>query len=179
MTTLRSLVLSLVLLAALPARGHGDALDPWARWRFLLGEWQGTGAGDPGSGTGGSTFALELDGHILVRRNHAEYPATASRPASSHQDLLIVYPGASDSLFRAVYFDNEGHMIEYRALVPATGGRAVLDSEGPGSGPRFRLLYAARADGGLDVEFDIAPPGGELSRYVSGALQRVPPPAKR
>jgi hypothetical protein len=167
------LILVIALLVALPAASRGAAADPWARWRFLLGEWTGTGAGDPGAGSGGSTFALELDGRILVRHNRADYPATPERAAVAHRDLLIVYPGTCDSLFRAIYFDNEGHVIPYRVLVPAQGGHAIFDSEASEPGPRFRLTYEAQADSGLEVVFFMAPPGGELKRYVAGTLRRA------
>ena len=146
-------MLALALLVALPMVARGAATDTWARWRFLLGEWTDAGTGDPGAGSGGSTFALELDGNILVRHNRADYPATTARPAVAHRDLLIVYPGACDSLFRASYFDNEGHVIQYRVLVPAAGGRLVFDNERPEAGPRFRLTYETQADGGVAVAF--------------------------
>jgi hypothetical protein len=165
-------ILTLALLVALPLVARGAAPDSWARWSFLIGEWVDAGGGDPGAGSGGSTFALELDGNILVRHNRADYPATPGRPAVAHRDLLIVYPGACDSLFRASYFDNEGHVIQYRVLVPAAGGRAVFDSDGPEPGPRFRLTYETQADGGVAVVFFTGPPGGELKRYVSGTLRR-------
>ena len=166
-------ILALALLVALPMLARGAAPDPWARWRFLLGEWLDAGAGDPSAGSGGSKFALDLDGKILVRHNRADYPAAPDRPAVAHRDLLIVYPGACDSLFRASYFDNEGHVIQYRVLVPAAGGRTIFDSEGPEPGPRFRLTYETQADGGVAVAFFTGPPGGELKRYVSGTLRRA------
>ena len=139
------------------------------------GEWLDAGTGDPGAGSGGSSFALELDGKILVRHNRADYPAAPDRPAVAHRDLLIVYPGTCDSLFRAIYFDNEGHAIQYRVLSPAAGGRAIYDSDGPEPGPRFRLTYETQAGGGIAVTFFTAPPGGELTRYVAGTLRRVEP----
>ena len=169
------LLLTLALLVALPAIARGAASGPWARWGFLLGEWKDAGSGDPGGGSGGSRFALELDGKILVRHNRADYPAKSGRPAVAHRDLLIVYPGTCDSLFRASYFDNEGHVIQYRVVVPATGGRLVFDSDGAEPGPRFRLTYETQADGGVAVAFFTAPPGGELKRYVSGTLRRAEP----
>jgi hypothetical protein len=175
MKSIARLVLLLALLAFPSASARAGAPDPWARLRFLLGEWRGEGEGDPGAGTGGSTFALELDGKILVRHNRADYPATATRPAMQHRDLLVVWPGDADSLLHASYFDNEGHVIQYDVLAP--GGRAVLESGG--AGPRFRLTYEARPDGGLVTEFFTAPPGGGFTRYLTGTLRRVGPAAPR
>jgi hypothetical protein len=166
-------ILTLALLASLAVGAHAATPDPWARLRFLLGEWSGTGTGEPGLGSGAATFALELDGKILVRRSRADYPATATAAAIAHRDLLIVYPGASDSLLSAIYFDNEGHVIQYRVLAPAPGGRAIFDSDGPASGPRFRLTCDSTPDGGLEVGFATAPPGGELKGHVGGVLHRV------
>ena len=171
-------ILTIALLAALATGAHGAAPDPWARMRFLMGEWMGAAGGRPGTGSGTSTFALELDGKILVRYGHTDFPATATA-AIAHRDLLVVYPGTCDSLFHAIYFDNEGHVIQYRVLAPAPGGRAIFDSEGPASGPRFRLTYDSTADGGLEVGFATAPPGGELTRHVGGVLRRVEPGAQR
>jgi hypothetical protein len=166
-------ILVLALLIALPAGARAAAPDPWARLRFLLGEWSGAGNGQPGQGTGSATFALELGGRILVRHSRADYPATAKAAAIAHRDLLVVYPGETDSTLRAIYFDSEGHVIQYRVLAPAPGGHVAFDSEGPASAPRFRLTCDATADGGLEVGFATAPPGGELSRHVGGVLHRV------
>ena len=168
-------ILTLALLAALATGAHGAAPDPWERLRFLLGEWSGTGTGEPGLGSGAATFTLELDGKILVRHSRADYPATATAEAIAHRDLMVVYPGTSDSLFRAIYWDNEGHVIQYNVLAPAPGGHAVFDSDGPASGPRFRLTCDSTADGGLEVAFATAPPGGELKGHVGGVLRRVAP----
>ncbi len=175
---LRPLVfLSLALLVApIPARPAAAAdaakADRWERLRFLFGEWTGEGAGGPGAGGGSCSFALDLDGRILVRRNRADYPATPGRAAFSHQDLLLVYP-ERDSAFRAIYFDNEGHVIEYRLSFGEGAGRVAFDSDGAPGGPRFRLTYEAKPDGALEVGFDTAPPGGTLARYLTGTLRRV------
>jgi len=173
MKTRRLVVLALASLLGLPAAARADdAPDPWARLRFLLGEWSGVGEGSPGEGSGGSTFALELDGRIMVRHNRADYPASPGRAATSHRDLLIVHP-APDSTFRAIYFDNEGHVIEYRVSFTTDGG-VIFDSEGSDKASRFRLTYVMKPDGRLEVGFETAPPGGSLKRYLTGTLRRVP-----
>src|SRR5579871_4037845 len=85
--------------------------DPWSDFRFLMGEW--TAAGSPAQGTGGFTFATELEGKILVRRNRAELPAAAGRPAGKHEDLMVLYRESGGKQVKAMYFDNEGHVIPY------------------------------------------------------------------
>ena len=84
--------LLLVLLAGAAGRAAPPA-DPWDACRFLLGEWAGEGGGQPGRGTGGFTFALDLQDKVMVRRNRAELPAAAGRPAAVHDDLMVVYQG--------------------------------------------------------------------------------------
>jgi hypothetical protein len=82
---------------------------------------------------------------------------------------MVIWPEASG--FRATYWDNERHLIRY--TVSFADGAIVFDSE-PGPGPRFRLEYRPRPDGGQNITFSFAPPGGELKPYASGGAHRKP-----
>ncbi len=159
-----------------PAQAQTQApasADPWARLNFLVGEWQGVGSGAAGEPTGGTTFAFDLGGKILVRKNWAKYPPKpGEKEGLSHEDLMIVYPGADGASFRAVYFDNEGHVIHYALSFPKTAGSVVLESEPGMPGPRFRLTYELGPDGVLQNVFLIAPPGKEFMPYVRGSLKK-------
>ena len=97
----------------------------WDKWRALLGTWEAEGKGAPGSGAGRFSFALDLQDKIIVRKSHTEYPASEGHGPFSHDDLMIVYRDESDQT-RADYFDNEGHVIRYRAEVSKTAGRSLL-----------------------------------------------------
>ena len=125
--------------------------------QFLLGDWQAEGGGQPGAAKGGFTFEASLQGRVIVRTNYAEYPATADKPATRHDDLMMVYASETGEL-RADYYDSEGHVIRYRGRVP-TPSALVLVSDSVNGAPRFRLTYKLRADGVLDGQFEIAPPG--------------------
>ncbi len=148
--------LSVVVLAGVAMAGVAWAAPPPLEpLTYLVGEWHATGTGQPGVGTGTASFSWELQGRVLVRRSFAEYPASAGRPASRHDDLMIVYPEAG--AVRAEYYDSEGHVIRYAVTLPATG-QSVFVSDVRSGEPRFRLTY--RLVGGvLKGEFEIAPPG--------------------
>lgn len=125
--------------------------------RFLLGDWQAQGGGKPGEASGGFSFAPSLQDHVIVRTNHAEYPATADKQSSRHDDLMVLYVTGSGEL-RADYYDSEGHVIRYAGST-SSASELILVSEVSSDAPRFRLSYRLGADGVLAGRFEIAPPG--------------------
>jgi hypothetical protein len=137
---------------------------------FLAGEWVGEGSGSPGQGEGASSFAFALDRNILIRKSWAKYPPKPGETAGiSHEDLLVIFPAGGS--FRAIYFDNEGHTIEYSVTSPRDGS-VVFESDAKAPGPRYRLTYDLRPDGSLLNVFAIAMPGGVFKDYVSGVLKK-------
>jgi hypothetical protein len=154
---------------------HASAAgDPWAPCRFLVGDWVGEGSGAPGQGSGEFSLALELGDKIMVRRNHAEYPATGGRPATKHDDLMVIYPRPGGKGLEASYWDNEGHIIHY-ALNPSPDGRAlVFVSDVVAGAPRFRLTYTKTKPDTLGIEFEIAAPGkpDNFKRYLEATAHR-------
>ncbi len=166
-------MLTFVLLA-LALAGAPAPFGP--SWNALVGEWRGEGKGAPGEGSGVASFRFELEGSVLVRRNVADYPAAGSKPAVHHEDLMVVTPGPSPSEARAIYFDNESHVIEYTASWSADGKTLTFLSSASAPGPRFRLVYRVLGPERISVDFDIAPPGAsEFKTYVSGVTVRVRP----
>jgi hypothetical protein len=121
--------------------------------RFLTGQWQALSR--PGEPTGGFRFTAQLQARVLVRTNYADYPATSERPASRHEDLMVIYQEAR--MLRADYYDNEGHVIRYSGKIPGVNS-VVFTSEPAASNPVFRLSYQLSVDGELKGLFEIAPP---------------------
>ncbi len=155
---------------------NAPAPDPWAGAGFLVGEWVGEGSGSPGQGSGGFSFRFDLDGHVLLRRDHSEYPATQGRPAIVHDALMVVYPGGDGKGLEAVYFDNEGHVIRYAVSAAPGSGVVFLSAADPAS-PRYRLTYLPLGADEVTVTFEIAPPGEPpaFKTYLSGRSRRVSP----
>jgi hypothetical protein len=150
----------------------GNKLD--SKWSALAGEWAGEGTGNPGSGSGTSSFQFDLQKQVLVRRSHSEYPASGGRPATVHDDLMVIYPETGDES-RAIYFDNEGHVIDYTATWSAAGDTLTFLSKPTTGAPQFRLIYKKVDAQTLTVAFEMAPPGqaGAFKPYVSGQLKRT------
>jgi len=139
-----------------------------ARWKALIGEWKGEN--QAGGASGGCGFHFDLGEHVIVRTNHAELSASA--PA--HDDLMVLSPEAAPDKAKAVYWDNEGHMIEYAAEWGADGNTLTFLSK-PAPGPQFRLIYKKIDADTLTVTFEMAPPGqpGAFKPYTSGKIRRL------
>jgi hypothetical protein len=166
------LFMALVSPAASGSLEAGDvpAAGPLAPARFLVGSWSTAGLNRPEEGTGVVSFSLELDRSIILRKNRVEFPPKKQGEAVTvHEDLMVIFPEAGG--FRAIYFDNEKHVIEYGVVFPENERAAVFESKNA-SGPRFRLVHKLLADGTLASEFYIAQPGGEFNLYLKGAARR-------
>lgn len=141
------------------------AHDPWQPFAFLIGTWEAEtgGGGAAAKVIGLYSFAPELNHHILARHSGN---ATCKAPADfdcEHNDLLYLYP--EGKTIKAIYFDNEGHVIHYGVTTP-TPTSAVFLSDPATPGPQFRLIYE-RKDSTLSGKFQIRMPGqSEFNSYL-------------
>ena len=143
------------------------------QWAALVGTWTGEGEGRPGSGGGTATFQFDLERHVLIRRSSSDYPASQGRPAVHHEDLLVIHPDGASPDMRAIYFDNEGHVIEYAASWSADGQLLTFTSSSRPETPTFRLTYRWLGSDRMSVSFEIAPPASTaFTTYVSGIVRR-------
>ena len=156
--------------AFLSAQTENPDLKPLG---FLEGTWdaktqQGT-AGAAASGT--YTFVKELGGHILARHTTT---ADCKGPASydcDHGDLLYVYP--EGATLKAIYFDNEGHVIHYN-VAASDPNSVVFLSDAAIPGPQVRLAYE-RKGAVMSGKFQMRMPGETAWKpYLewSGSKQR-------
>jgi hypothetical protein len=146
MTTTRAKVfagmISTLLTVSIAAQSPTPSSDPWKALKFLQGTWQAQAKGDAGvTAMGTYTFKSELGDHVLAR--HSTTASGCKGPATfdcEHGDLLYVYQDAPGQPLKAIYFDNEGHVIHYSVSTPdATTAIFLSDISQPG--PQFQLVY--------------------------------------
>ena len=164
----------ILILGALSPGGHARAQEAWGPFDFLIGAWTGEGAGKPGSGAGEFTFQPGLAGKVLVRKSRADYPAAEGRPAVHHEDLIVVYREGGNPAARAIYFDNEGHVIRYAVSSTASGDTLEFLSDADPAGSTYRLRYVRTGPATMGVTFDMAPAGkpAEFRQYLNGTCRR-------
>ena len=144
----------------------------WNKWEWLIGEWKGEGGGKPGNGSGTFSFKPDLNEKILVRKNHSEYPATGSKPATIHDDLMVVYPDYTGAPSKAIYFDNEGHTINYSISYPGNYS-IVMTSEKIPNVPIFRLTYTLPEKETVNTKFEMSQDGTTYTTYVEGKSKKM------
>jgi hypothetical protein len=160
-----------LLLTTLVSPTRAD--EPWAPYQFLIGEWAGDSDSDKGSGK--FTLEPDLDGKVLVRRNHADIPASQGRAAATHDDLMVIYREEPGKPSKAIYFDSEAHVIHYNVSFSDDKRTLTFLSDASQSGPRYRLTYVNTGPDAITIKFEIAAPGkaDEFKTYLEGKARRT------
>jgi len=71
------------------------------------------GGGQPGQGEGSFTFQYDLDKKVMVRKKYFRISGSRNKPAINSPDLMVIYTTNKEDSLNAIYFDNEGHTINY------------------------------------------------------------------
>lgn len=163
-------ILLTIIFCGILSMGFSQQKPNWDQWRWLTGEWVGEGSGQPGTGGGTFSFKTDLDQNILVRKSHSEYPATADKPQVIHDDLMVVYPDFSGTPAKAIYFDNEGHTINYS--ITYSEKSITLTSDKIPNVPIFRLTYSLLDNETVNTKFEMSQDGVKFFTYIEGKSKK-------
>ncbi|MCU7492938.1 MAG: hypothetical protein HF300_14495 [Ignavibacteria bacterium] len=166
-----NLILAAFLIIVTGAVSGQGKNSNWEKLNYLTGNWKGEGSGKPGEGQGYFSFKPDLDNNVFVRKSHSEYPAQKDKPLIVHDDLLIIYPDSSGNPGKAIYFDNEGHVINYSVTFP-NDSDIVFTSDKTPSAPVFRLTYSVIDSNTVNTIFAMSQDGKNFRTYVEGKSQR-------
>jgi hypothetical protein len=163
-------LLAFAVALALAADARAQASASLAPLEFLLGDWEAVGL--PPGESGAFIFSLAVQERIIVRTNYAQYPARDGRPATRHDDLMVIFP--ENDRLKADYFDSEQHVIRY--VISIRGPKDVMFlSELKPSEPRYRLTYTLGSDNVLKGAFDVSAPGApdDFKPYLTWSARRL------
>jgi hypothetical protein len=140
-----------LIAIALASTAQAQSRAKLSTLNFLLGDWDAIEL--PRGESGAFNFSLAVQDRIIVRTNYAKYPARDGKPATRHDDLMVIF--VEGDALKADYFDSEQHVIHY--LVQPRGPRdVVFVSEAKAGEPRYRLSYTLAANGHLKGTFETA-----------------------
>ncbi len=149
-------ILRLVVISSLLAPLAASAQDAFSALSFLVGNWEAEGK--PGETTGHTEFTMDIQGHALLRRNHAEYPPAAGKPAYIHDDLMVVYREVKPVATKGFYCDAAGYYARY-TITSSAPGQAAFVSDVIAGFPRYRVSYSLLPDGRLSTTIEVSPAG--------------------
>ena len=151
--------------------------DSLARLDFLLGRWEGTQEGQPGSGTVTREYTRELNGRFIRAQNRSVYPAQPKNPkGETHEDVGYFSLDRSRKLIVFRQFHIEGFVTQYVWDTASTGSRVVMISEAIENIPkgyRARETYVQVGPAELEEIFEMAEPGKDFEVYSRARLKRV------
>jgi hypothetical protein len=163
---IKTLVVALLVFAVSLA-GQTSPAPTWKALNFLIGTWGATTrSGSAGAATSGTySFQLALRSHVLARYSSNSGCKAPADFDCEHGDLLYIYPDAPRQSYKAIYFDNEGHVIHYDLSIPTPTSVVFLSSPSQ-AGPQFRLSYVLKGST-MYGKFQMRSPGeSEFKSYL-------------
>jgi hypothetical protein len=133
------------------------------KWNWLIGEWKDNGSHQPGQASNTFTFTYDLDRKIIVRKTNSSQPDITGKYNFMHEDLMIIYPDQTGKPDKAIYFDNEGHIINYK--ISFEGKSIVFKNFDRGNSPVYRLTYTRMDNGTISRKFELSRDGELFNTY--------------
>ncbi len=88
--------------------------NPFERFDFLIGNWQGVETGVAGDGIGFRTYNYDLNKNYIVEKNQSSFPKTENKPIGEvHRDFGVMSYNSNDSSIVLREFHVEGFTIIY------------------------------------------------------------------
>ncbi len=174
---MRGLTLILLLLS-FTAFGQSPKDPPaWKALQVLVGNWSGTGEGDPGKSTVSRSYSLVLNNKFMFGKNRSEYKPQEKNPQGEiHEnwDMLSWDRARGKCIFRQ--FHVEGFVNQY--ILDSVSSdlkffRFVTEAiENIPAGWRARETYEFINENEFIETFELAAPAKDFTRYTRNHFRR-------
>ena len=160
-----------------PSGSQAAPIDPFARIGFLIGRWEGTSEGQPGSGKVQREYTRELKDKFIRGYNRNVYAAQPKNPKGEvHEDVGFFSVDRARKRVVLRQFHVEGFVTQYVEDAAADQSRVVMISEAMENLPagfRARETYVQLGPDEFEEIFEISAPGKDFEVYSRARLKRV------
>ncbi len=152
--------------------------DVWQPVRFLVGEWDGTSEGQPGSGTVQRSYSFVLKDRYIHEKNVSTYPPTEKQKGDDHEHWSFVSYDRKRGTLVLRQFHQEGFINQYVLNSTASSpNKLVFDSEqfeNFSNDWKARETYEILSPDEFVETFELAEPGKEMQIYSKNHFKRKP-----
>lgn len=173
-----AVIFALFFASAAITEAQNDKPDPWAPIRFLVGEWEGTASGEPGTGTVSRSYEFVLGNRFIHERNTSVYPPQEKNKAGEvhqHWSFFSYDRTRKTLIFRQ--FHQEGFVILYALNSDlSSSSKLVFESEqveNVNSSWKTRETYELVSNDEFTETFEIAKPDKPFEIYSRNQFKRV------
>ena len=175
---MKSIVLLLLILPGMALCQPSKQDSVWRPFLTFIGNWEGTGGGEPGIGKYKRSYGYALARRFIEVRNKSVYPPTERHPNGEvHEDIGYISYDKMRRKFVLRQFHVEGFVNQYVLdSVSVDGKTMIFVSEGIENIPagwRARETYHIDSANSITEAFDLAPPGKPFEPYTKVTLNRT------
>ena len=156
---------------------QGPSPEPFERVAFLIGRWEGTSEGQPGTGTVRREYSRALNARFIRVVNRNEYPAQPKNPKGEiHEDEGFISFDRSRKRLVLRQFHVEGFVNHYVEEADSSAGKIVFASEAIENIPagwRARETYIVHGPDEFEEVFELAEAGKPFTVYSRARLKRA------
>lgn len=151
--------------------------DRWAPARFLLGSWEGTSTGQPGTGNVRREYRFVLRDQFIEERNTSTYPPQERNPKGEvHEHVSYLSHDRARNRLVLRQFHGERFVIQYVEESDSSGGKLAFVSEALENTPpgwRARERYIVHGPDSFEEVFELAQAGKPFEVYSRTRLTRI------
>ena len=151
--------------------------DQWAAVRFLLGSWEGTSTGQPGTATVRREYRFVLRDQFIEERNTSTYAPQERNPRGEvHEHVSYLSHDRVRKHLVLRQFHVERFVIQYAQDSAASGGKLAFVSEALENTPpgwRARESYIVHGPDEFEETFELAQAGKPFEVYSRTRLKRI------
>ena len=180
---IKCLLVGVCLILANPIRANlqtpqATSTDPLQSVAFLVGRWEGSSEGEPGTSTLQREYSRVLNSRFIHEQNRSVYPPQEKNPKGETHEHVGMF-SFDKARGRAVLrqFHVEGFVNHYVAETDAAvDGKIVFTSEAIENIPagwRARETYTVLGPDEFEEIFELAEPGKPFALYSRARLKRI------